>query len=147
MFSTINKQLYKSKQIKISINNALHNLNILINNNKSDHTVLSLQQKVFNMQKDNNCSHNIYDINKKIHKIYISYCIQEALIVLSKNRLYSNTVINYELEYNHYYYNDSINDLLNLLLKLENNIKRLHPYRNTFNLLPFYYNIYLYQMK
>lgn len=127
-----------SKNNKL-INNALHNLKILEKNNKNSYLIDKLKNDL------NNANHNdIIYINETIKNIYLSYSIQEALSVLDNNKNISK-IQYYQLQYQYNYYNNV--ELEKLFKNIEKEIKIQYSNRNTFNLLPFYYNIYISQFK
>lgn len=134
-----NKYNQMSKQDKMLIQKANFNLDLLIYHNKHSFLVDILKKHI------NQSNVNMYYINDLITKMYLSYSIREALDLLSVTKLNNKMLIYYENEYINRYYD---NDKLELLFKeIENEIKRLYPLRKQFILLPFYYNIYLNQMK
>lgn len=134
-----NSSNYRSKENKILIKKAKYNLNLLIYHNKNSHLINILQNMINKPRSD------IYYINDLITKIYLSYSIHEALELLSVNTVNKNLIKYYENEYIYRYYD---NTKLNLLFQdIETDIKKLSLPRSKFILLPFYYNIYLNQMK
>jgi len=119
--------------------NANYNLDLLIQNNKDSSLVNKLKSNLL-IKQDNI---DIEQINDTIKKIYLSYSIKEALELL---RVKNYDLVNYfEHEYINRYYNND--DLLLLFKEIEQEIKQLYKNREIFNLLPFYYNIYLNKMK
>lgn len=134
------KYFSSSKQIPtILVNNALHNLNILVKNNKNSYIVNKLKHDLINANY-----HDIFYINESIKNIFLSFSIQEALTILDKEK--NNSKIQYyQLQYQFNYYNNI--ELEKLFKNIENDIKQQNNNRNTYNLLPFYYNIYLSQTK
>lgn len=121
--------------------NANYNLDLLIQNNKGSYLVNKLKSNLL-IQQDNI---NMEEINDIINKIYISYSIKEALELLRVKNCDPDLVKCFEHEYINRYYNND--DLILLFKEIEQEIKQLYQNRQTFNLLPFYYNIYLNKMK
>lgn len=132
-------KLYSTNQKKL-INNALHNLNILIKNNKNSYIIDKLKKDLETVN-----AIEIPYINESIKNIFLSYSIQEALTVLSNNDKNKYKIQYYQLEYQFNYYNN--NELEKIFKNIENDIKLQNNIRSTYNLLPFYYNIYLSQTK
>lgn len=122
------------------LNKALFNINLLIKFNKNERYLETIKNSI----KDNpnlNNSELVY-INKNIDKIYISHSIKEAVYILNSLNIDTN---NYN---NKYIQNYNNNDKLLLLFKdIENDIKINIPNRKIFNILPFYYTIYLNKKK
>lgn len=122
------------------LNKALFNINLLIKFNKNERYLETIKNSI----KDNpnlNNSELVY-INKNIDKIYISHSIKEAVYILNSLNIDTN---NYN---NKYIQNYNNNDKLLLLFKdIENDIKINLNNRKTFNILPFYYTIYLNKKK
>lgn len=126
------------------INKALYNINLLIKNNKNEQTVRNIKQYLISYDKISYSE--FYYINKQIDKIYLSYSINEGLDLLRKNNICINKFKQTYLDN----YNNNIK-LYYLFKDIENNIiKDINKdkiNRCKFNLLPFYYNIYLNKMK
>jgi hypothetical protein len=122
------------------LNKALFNINLLIKFNKNERYLETIKNSIKNNPNLNNSE--LFYINKNIDKIYISHSIKEAVSILNSLNINTN---NYN---NKYIQNYNNNDKLLLLFKeIENNIKIIMPNRKTFNILPFYYTIYLNKKK
>jgi hypothetical protein len=122
------------------LNKALFNINLLIKFNKNERYLETIKNSIKNNPNLNNLE--LFYINKNIDKIYISHSIKEAVSILNSLNINTN---NYN---NKYIQNYNNNDKLLLLFKeIENNIKINMPNRKTFNILPFYYTIYLNKKK
>lgn len=141
MFSALNKSIFKCQLSTYCRQNALYNLDLLIANNKSSYWVHKLKMDL--MKTNNNI--NINYINESITKIYLSYSIHEALDLLKKKNIDKDLLLKYEFKYQNAYQNN--NKLLYLFKSIENEIKHEYNTRDVFNLLPFYYNIYLNKSK
>lgn len=128
-----------STQDKMLIQKVNYNLDLLIYHKKNSFLVQSLKNNIHQSNV------NIHYIDDLITKMYISYSIREALELLSIIKLDNKTIEYYENEYIYRYYDNYKLELL--FREIEDEIKLLYPLRNQFNLLPFYYNIYLNQMK
>lgn len=127
-----------NNRLLININ---YNLDLLIQNNKNSHLVQQLKANL--LTKQDNI--DIEQINDTIKKIYLSYSIKEALDLLRSKNSDSDLVNYFEHVYINRYYNN--NDLLLLFKEIEYEIQQLYKDRKTFNILPFYYTIYLNKMK
>jgi hypothetical protein len=117
----------------------MHNLNLLENNNKNSNIIKKLKYDLINANNN-----DIVYINECIKQIYLSYSIHEALSILDNGKN-DVKVQYYQLKYQFNYYNNI--ELEKLFKNIENDIKQQNNNRNTYNLLPFYYNIYLSQTK
>jgi hypothetical protein len=145
MFSTLNKSIFRTNigyQFSTYCRQkALYNLDLLITNNKSSHWVHVLKMDL--TKTDSNI--NINYINESITKIYLSYSIHEALHVLKNKNVDNSLLLKHQFEYQNAYKNND--ELLYLFKSIENDIKKEYKTRDVFNLLPFYYNIYLNKSK
>jgi hypothetical protein len=147
MFYSLNKSIFISNKYdwyRFSTccrQKALYNLDLLITNNKSSHWVHALKMDLANT--DNKI--NINYINESITKIYLSYSIHEALHVLKNKNVDNSLLLKYEFKYQNAYKNN--NELLYLFKSIENDIKEEYKTRDVFNLLPFFYKIYLNESK
>jgi hypothetical protein len=121
--------------------NANYNLDLLIKNKKGSYLVNKLKTNL--LTKQDNI--DMEQINDTIKKIYLSYSIKEALELLRCKNYDSDSITYFEHEYINRYYNND--DLVLLFKEIEQEIKHEYSSRCTFNLLPFYYNIYLNKMK
>lgn len=138
----LNKKLFRSyttsRRDKL-IKNAHFNLDLLVKHNK--HSVLIDKLKLDLEFKQS----NIDDINEIITKMYLSYSIKEGLNLLYNTKMDKLLIKTYERVYIYGYYDNT--KLEYLFKEIEHEIKQEYSSRSTFNLLPFYYNIYLNQMK
>ena len=122
------------------LNKALFNINLLIKFNKNERYLETIKNNIKDNPNLNNSE--LFYINKNIDKIYISHSIKEAVSILNSLNINTN---NYN---NKYIQNYNNNDKLLLLFKeIENDIKINLNNRKTFNILPFYYTIYLNKKK
>jgi sulfur relay (sulfurtransferase) DsrC/TusE family protein len=126
------------------IKKSLHNVEILIINNKNEKTVTNL--KKYLTTYTNITYSEYYFINKQINKIYLSHSIYEGFNILSQNKI---CIKEYESKYLESYNNN--NQLYFLFKEVENKIineiNNNNINRTNYNLLPFYYNIYLKEVK
>lgn len=117
-------------------NKAKYNINLLIKNKKTERCVINLNNKLDKYQLLNN--NDLIYINNKIDKIYISHSIKDALYLLELKNI---NIKKYENEYlNNYHDNEKLILLFN---RIENDLRYYYSNRNIYNILPFYYNIYL----
>lgn len=122
------------------INKSRYNINLLIKNNKTEQTIYNIQSYLNNYDKITYSE--LYYVNKNIDKIYLSYSIKEGLHLLNKKNINTKK---YEDKFANNF--NSNNELYNLFQEIEKEIKIEYKERNTYNILPFYYNIYLNKMK
>lgn len=122
------------------IKKSIYNINLLIKNNKSEQTIYNIQSYLNNYDKITYSE--LYYVNKNIDKIYLSYSIKEGLELLNKKNINTKK---YENKFAHHF--NSNHDLYILFQEIENEIKIKYKERNTYNILPFYYNVYLNKMK
>jgi len=138
-FTTINKI------DELLINKSLYNLNLLRYHNKNGYIIFQLESDLQKKKNNPDCNIDLNYINDYITTIFLSYSIKEALDILRDNDIYKDKINYYELQYQ---YKCSNNINLDLLFKeIEDDIKQIYKNRLVFNILPFYYNIYLNQMK
>ena len=130
---------YTTSRCDKLIKNANYNLDLLVKHNK--HSVLIDKLNLDIKFKKS----NIDDITEIIHKMYLSYSIKEGLNLLHNTKIDKLLIKTYEQEYICRYYDNT--KLEYLFKEIEHEIKQEYSSRSTFNLLPFYYNIYLNQMK
>ncbi len=126
-FSTLTKQYDK----------CIYNINKLIENEKHSYAIYHIKDQLENI--NNNTDLNIIENN--INKIFLSYSIQEAIYILKNKKHNDSKIYYYQIQYQRSYYNN--NELEYLFRQIENEIKLQNPTRNVYNLLPFYYNVYL----
>lgn len=122
------------------IKKSQYNINLLIRNNKTEQTVYNIQSYLNNYDKITYSE--LYYVNKNIDKIYLSYSIKEGLDLLNKKNINTKK---YENKFAHNFNNNI--ELYYLFKEIENNIKLEYKERKIYNILPFYYNIYLNKMK
>jgi hypothetical protein len=122
------------------IEKSLYNINLLIKNNKNEKTVQHIKNYLITYNKITYSEY--YYINKNIDKIYISNSIKEGLECLRKKNIDTKVYQDKYILYHH----DNIK-LYYLFKEIENEVKKEYTFRLTYNLLPFYYNIYLNRMK
>lgn len=122
------------------IKKSQYNINLLIRNNKTEQIVYNIQSYLNNYDKITYSE--LYYINKNIDKIFLSYSIKEGLYLLNKKNINTKK---YEDKFAHHF--NSNHDLYILFQEIENEIKIKYKERNTYNILPFYYNVYLNKMK
>lgn len=122
------------------IKKSLYNINLLIKNNKTEQTIYNIHAY---LQKYDKITYSeLYYVNKNIDKIFLSYSIKEGLYLLNKKNINTKK---YEDKFAHHF--NSNHDLYILFQEIENEIKIKYKERNTYNILPFYYNVYLNKMK
>lgn len=144
----LNKKLFRSyttsRRDKL-IQNADFNLDLLVKHNKHSSLIDKLKSDLKFKKSNPNSDIDINDINEIITKMYLSYSIKEGLNLLYNTKIDKFLIKTYEQEYIYRYYDNT--KLEYLFKEIENDIKHEYSSRCTFNLLPFYYNIYLNQMK
>lgn len=118
------------------LNKAIYNINLLIKYNKNERCLETIKDNIKNNKNLTNLE--LFYINKNIDKIYISHSIKEAINILDSNNIDSNKYKNKYLENYH-----SNTKLLLLFKEIETDIKINFNNRKVFNILPFYYTIYL----
>ena len=122
------------------IKKSLYNINLLIKNNKTEQTVYNIYSY---LQKYDNITYSeLYYVNKNIDKIYLSYSIKECLDLLNKKNINTKK---YEEKFADKFNNNT--ELYYLFKEIENDVKIEYKERSIYNILPFYYNIYLNKMK
>lgn len=118
------------------LNKALFNINLLVKYKKNERYLETIKNNIKNNKNLTNLE--LFFINKNIDKIYISHSIKEAINILDSNNIDTNKYKNKYLENYH-----SNTKLLLLFKEIEMDIKIKFNNRKVFNILPFYYTIYL----
>lgn len=122
------------------IKKSLYNINLLIKNNKTEQTVYNIHSY---LQKYDKITYSeLYYVNKNIDKIYLSYSIKECLDLLNKKNINTKK---YEKKFAENFNNNI--QLYYLFKEIENDVKIEYKERSIYNVLPFYYNLYLNKMK
>lgn len=125
------------------IQKSLYNIKILEKYNKSD---ASIQKIKSFLTKNNDISFNeLFYINKQIDRVFLSYSIHECFMIMNKSNFNKKQINQYEKLYLHHYYDN--NKLYFLFKQIEFDIKMSDISKNKFIILPFYYNVYLKEMK
>ena len=116
---------------------ALNNIILLKQYNKNEQLIDNISKLLLN--KKNISYKELYSINQNIDKIFISNTIKESLYVLEKKK----SIIKYQELFTKYNIYDLNDDMFLLVDELQYEIKEAYTNRDTFNLLPFYINVFL----